>query len=249
MLPPSYETDKGTKYPVLYFLHGLGENEQTLLRTGGWGLIEDLRQQHKIGDFLMVAPEGRGSFFINAAGNGDRYSDFFLTEFIPYVESHYRVIRDRKHRGVTGLSMGGYGALRFAFAHPELFGSVSAQSPALIIETPQQMDADLHDAGPLARLLGTVFGNPIDVAHWRANNPFELARKNRIALMHQAIYFNCGEQDEFGFAQGASKLHKELVAEGVRHEFHLYPGGHNAEYFLSHLHETVEFHWKVFSAK
>ena len=247
MLPPSYESDKDKKYPVLYFLHGLGENEQTLLRSGGWGLIEDLRQQHKIGDFLMIAPDGRGSFFINAAGNGDRYSNFFLSEFLPYIETHFRVLRDRRHRGVTGLSMGGYGALRLAFAHPDLFGSVSAQSPALITDTPKQINADLRDAGPLARLLGNVFGNPIEPAHWAANSPFDLARKNRIAIKTQAIYFNCGEQDEFGFAEGASKLHQQLLSEGIRHEFHLYPGGHDAEYFLSHLHETVEFHWKLFA--
>ena len=246
MLPPSYESDKTKKYPVLYFLHGLGESEQTLLSSGGWGLIEDLRQQHKVGDFLMVAPEGCGSFFINAAGKGERYSDFLLSEFLPYIETHFRIARDRVHRGVTGLSMGGFGALRIAFAHTELFGSVSAQSPALITETPQQMNADLNQAGPLARLLGNVFGNPIDVPHWNANDPFALARRNRIALKNQAIYFNCGDQDELGFAEGASKLHKQLTAEGIRHEFHLYPGGHDAEYFLSHLGETVEFHWKVF---
>jgi len=249
MLPPSYESSKDDKYPVLYFLHGLGENEQTLLRSGGWGLIEDLRQQHKIGDFVVVAPEGRGSFFIDAAGAGDRYEKFFLSEFLPYVETRFRIVRDRRHRGITGLSMGGFGGLRFAFAHPEIFGSASAQSPALITETPQQVNADLRNAGPLARVLGNVFGNPINVAHWNANNPLNLAQRNRIALKTEAIYFNCGEQDEFGFAEGASKLHKQLVAEGIRHEFHLYPGGHDAEYFLSHLHETMEFHWKAFTVK
>ena len=248
MLPPSYETERSQQYPILYFLHGLGENEQTLLRAGGWGLIEDLRQQHKIGDFMVVAPEGRGSFFINSANGKERYSDFFLTEFMPYIETHYRARRDRRHRGVTGLSMGGYGALRFAFAHPDLFGSVSAQSPALITESPKEMNADLHSGGPLASLLGNVFGNPVDVAHWQANDPFALARKNRIALKNEAIYFNCGEQDEFGFADGATKLHRELLSDGVRHEFHLYPGGHDAEYFMAHLHETIEFHWKIFSA-
>lgn len=247
MLPPAYESEKDKKYPVLYFLHGLGENEQTLLRGGGWGMIEDLRQQHTIGDFLLVAPEGRGGFFIDAAAGGERYNQFFLAEFLPFIETHFRIVRDRKHRGVTGLSMGGFGALRVAFAHPELFGSVSAQSAALITETPQQINADVRDAGPLAKLLGNVFGNPVDVAHWNANNPFILAQRNRIALKTEAIYFNCGEQDEFGFAEGASKLHKQLLAEGVRHEFHLYPGGHDAEYFLSHLHETIEFHWKAFA--
>ena len=114
MLPANYQTDTNAKYPVLYFLHGLGENEQTLLQSGGWGLIEDLRRDHKIGEFLMVAPEGRGSFFINSADGRERYSDFFLTEFLPFIETKYRVIRERKSRGVTGLSMGGYGVFVYS---------------------------------------------------------------------------------------------------------------------------------------
>lgn len=243
MLPSDYESNLKTKYPILYFLHGLGENEQTLLQSGGWGLVEDLRRDHKVGEFLMVAPEGRGSFFINSADGHDRYGDFFLTEFLPFIETKYRVVRERQSRGITGLSMGGYGALRFAFAHPELFGSVSAQSPALMTESPRELDGDLRDAGPLAKLLGNVFGNPINVAHWNQNNPFLLARKNQAQLRNQAIYINCGQQDEYGFAASAEQMHKQLLAEKVRHEFHLYPGGHNAEYFLSHLGETIEFHW------
>ena len=247
MLPPNYEKESNKKYPVLYFLHGLGENEQALMRSGGWGLIEDLQREHKVGDFIMVAPEGRGSFFINSADGRDRYSDFLTGEFLPFIETHYRIIRARKSRGVTGLSMGGYGALRLAFAHPELFGSVSAQSAALITETPAQLNADLKDAGPLAGLLGSVFGNPINVAHWKQNNPFELARKNQIQIRTQDIYINCGDQDEYGFATGAIQMHKQLLAEGVRHEFHLYRGRHSADYFLAHLGETIEFHWKAFS--
>jgi S-formylglutathione hydrolase FrmB len=247
MLPSSYEKETGKKYPVLYFLHGLGENEQTLLRSGGWGLIEDLRQQHKVGDFLMVAPEGWDSFFINSADVRDRYSDFFLAEFLPYIETHYRTIRDRRARGVTGLSMGGYGALRFAFARPELFGSVTAQSAALITESPQELNADLRSAGPFARLLGKAFGSPINVPHWQQNNPFDLARKNQIQIRAQAIYINCGQQDEYGFADGASRMHKQLLTAGVKHEFHLYPGGHSLDYFLSHMGETIEFHWHVFA--
>jgi S-formylglutathione hydrolase FrmB len=247
MLPSSYEKET-KKYPVLYFLHGLGENEQALMRSGGWGLIEELPREHKAGDFIMAAPEGRGTFFINSADGHNRYNDFLISEFLPFIETHYRIIRTRKSRGVTGLSMGGYGALRLAFAHPELFGSVSAQSAALITETPAQLNADLKDAGPLVGLLGSVFGNPIDVAHWKQNNPFELARKNQIQIKTQAIYINCGDQDDYGFEVGATQLHKQLTAEGVHHEFHLYPGRHSADYFLSHLGETIEFHWHTFSA-
>jgi S-formylglutathione hydrolase FrmB len=249
MLPPNYEKESNKKYPVLYFLHGLGENEQTLMRSGGWGLIEDLQREHKVGDLLMVAPEGRGSFFINSADGRNPYSDFLISEFLPYVETHYRVVRNRKSRGITGLSMGGYGALRLAFAHPELFGSVSAQSPALITETLDQLNADLKNAGPLTQLLGSVFGNPIDAPHWKQNNPFVLARKNQIQIKTQAIYINCGDRDEYGFAIGASQMHKQLLSEGIRHEFHLYSGRHSADYFLSHLGETIQFHWNAFERK
>src|SRR5580693_8500586 len=65
LLPASYDgaDSKSLRYPVLYFLHGLGQDERTLFDTGGWNLIEDLRQQHKIGDFLIVSPEGRRSFY------------------------------------------------------------------------------------------------------------------------------------------------------------------------------------------
>jgi S-formylglutathione hydrolase FrmB len=248
MLPASYETQKTQKYPVLYFLHGLGQNEQALMEGGGWGMIQDMRQRHEIGDFLVVAVEGQAGFFINSADGKFPYSDFFTKEFMLFVESHYRIKRGRAFRGVSGLSMGGYGALRFAFAYPDLFSSVSAQSPALITQAPKELNRDLNTGGPIARLLGRVFGNPINLAHWEANNPFVLARKNRIQLKRQSIYFNCGQEDEYGFADGAQKLHKQLVVEGVPHEFHLYPGGHDADYFLSHLGETLQFHWRAFSS-
>ena len=248
LLPPSYETESKKNFPVLYFLHGLGQSEQALIQSGGWGLIEDLRQRHTIGDFLLVAVEGRGTFVINSADGRERYSDFFLSEFIPHIESHFRIVRNRKSRGITGLSMGGYGALRFAFSHPELFGSVSVQSPALITESPKEMNADLPTAGPIARLLGGVFGNPINLAHWNQNNPFVLAREHQAQLKTQAIYINCGQQDEYGFAEGASKMHQQLLAEGIHHEFHLYAGGHTPDYFLSHLGETLQFHSHVFGA-
>ena len=246
MLPPNYDNDQAKKYPILYFLHGLGQNEQALMLGGGWGLIEDLRQHRRIGDFLIVAVEGRASFFINSADGRQRYSDFFLTEFIPNIETRFRVIRSRKTRGITGLSMGGYGALRFAFSHPELFQSVSVQSPALITESPKQINADLQRAGPLANLLGGIFGNPVDVPHWNRNNPFLLARQNRAQLKTMAIYINCGQQDDFGFEEGASRLHRQLLSEGLAHEFHLYPGAHTPDYFLSHLNETLEFHSQRF---
>ncbi len=249
LLPAMYDASdaKLHRFPVLYFLHGLGQDERTLFDTGGWNLIEDLRQQHKIGDFLLVAPEGRRSFFVNSADGRVRYSDFFLQEFMPFIEHHYRVREGRQNRGITGVSMGGYGALRLAFAHPELFSSVSAQSPALMTDSPPELDAAMHSGGQVGPLLGPVFGDPVNVAHWRENSPFVLAKEHEAGLRKLAIYFNCGQKDEYGFEKGAAALHQQLEAEGVKHEYHLYPGDHSLPYFVEHLSETLEFNSRAFA--
>jgi S-formylglutathione hydrolase FrmB len=250
-LPPSYDAKESPprRYPVLYFLHGLGQNEQTLFNTGGWSVIEDLRRQHKIDDFLVIAPEGKRSFYVNSPGDSFRYSDFFLQEFIPYIESKYRVRPGRKGRAITGVSMGGYGALRFAFAHPEMFSAVSAQSAALITQTPQELSAAGHSGSPLGRLMGPAFGEPINVPHWQENSIFVLARTNQSGLKNLAIYFNCGQQDDFGFEDGAAALHRQLQAEGIKHEYHSYPGDHSLTYFLSHMGEVMEFHSRNFAGQ
>lgn len=244
-VPSGY--DSGVqRYPVLYLLHGLGDNEQTLFNSGGWTLLDELRRQHKMGDFLIVVPEGRRSFYVNSVEGSERYSDFFLQEFIPQIESKYRIRAGRAGRAISGISMGGYGALRLAFAHPGLFSAVSAQSAALITETPQQLNAAANTGSPLSGVLGPVFGKPIDVPHWNANNPFLLAKRNDAELRRLSIYFNCGQEDNYGFEKGAAALDHELSEEHIKHEYHAYPGDHSITYFLSHFAEVMEFHSKAF---
>jgi len=249
-LPAGYDAgatkNPAVRYPVLYFLHGLGDNEQTLFNSGGWTLLDDLRNQHKMGDFLIVAPEGRRSFYINSADGSVRYSDFFLQEFMPKIEGQYRIRAGRSGRAISGISMGGYGALRLAFAHPELFSAASAQSAALITESPKDLDAASGTGAPLAGVLAAVFGKPINVPHWNENSPFVLAKRNVAALRKLAIYFNCGQDDNYGFEKGAAALHDELQKEKVRHEYRPYPGDHSLTYFLSHFEEVMEFHSKAF---
>jgi len=249
-LPAGYDAGAALhpakRYPVLYFLHGLGDNEQTLFNGGGWTLLDDLRHQHKMGDFLIVSPEGRRRFYINSADGSVRYNDFFLQEFLPQIESKYRIRPGRAGRAISGISMGGYGALRFAFAHPELFSAASAQSAALITESPQTLDSASQTGAPLAGVLAPVFGKPINVPHWNDNSPFVLAKRNGAVLRKTAIYFNCGQEDNYGFEKGAAALHEELQKEGVKHEYHAYPGDHSLTYFLSHFAEVMEFHSKAF---
>ena len=252
-LPASYDAGAAKHptqvYPVLYFLHGLGDNERTLFNSGGWTLLDDLRQQHKVGEFLIAAPEGGRTFYVNSADGSVRYSDFFLQEFVPLIESKYRVGKSRSSRAISGISMGGYGALRFAFSHPEIFSAVSAQSAALITDSPQELDTAAHPGAPLGKLLATVFGDPIDVPHWKDNSPFVLALRNRTALRRLAIYFNCGQDDNYGFEKGAAALHEQLQKEGVQHEYYPYSGDHSLSYFLAHFPEVMEFHSHAFGLK
>ncbi len=252
-LPASYDAGASKRpaptYPVLYYLHGLGDNERSLFNSGGWTLLDDLRQQHKMGEFLIATPEGDQTFFINSADGAVRYSDFFLQEFIPLIESKYRVTPGREHRAISGISMGGYGALRLAFAHPEMFSAVSAQSAALITESPQELDVAARSGGAKGKLLATVFGSPISVRHWKDNSPFVLAERNQVALRRLAIYFNCGQDDDYDFEKGAAALHAQLEKEGIKHEYHPYPGDHSLTYFLTHFAEVMEFHSREFGLK
>lgn len=245
-VPAGYDSSATRRYPLLYLLHGLGDNEQTLFNSGGWTLIDDLRHQNKIGDFLIVAPEGWRSFYINSADGSFQYSNFFLREFMPYIEGKYRIAPGRSGRAITGISMGGYGALRFAFAYPQLFSAVSAQSAALITETPQELNAAMRSGSPLGNLMAPVFGDPINIPHWDANSPFLLVKKNAAELRKVAIYFNCGQQDNYGFETGAAKLHDGLNSERIPHEYRPYPGDHSISYFVSHFDEVMEFHSRAF---
>lgn len=248
-LPASYSAANAQtrKYPVLYLFHGLGGNEQSMALDGEWNSLQELRRQNAVGDFLVVAPDGWDTFYINARDGKTPYNDFFVKEFVPFIEHTYRVRAERAAHGITGFSMGGYGALRMAFAHPEMFGSVSSHSGALERAPPQGISAVASSGNLGAALLGKVFGDPIDRAFWDLNSPFVLARKNTAALQKMKIYFDCGTEDSYGFYRGATELHETLDALKIPHEFHLYPGRHSVSYLLAHRDASFEFHWREFS--
>jgi S-formylglutathione hydrolase FrmB len=244
ILPSDYDANKTSNYPALYFLHGLGGNEQLLLHSGGLNMIQDLRDSKRIGEFLLVAPDAGRSFYVNSRDGKVRYEDFFIREFLPYIESHYRVRAERKSRGVTGVSMGGYGALRFALRYPDLFVAVSAHSPALI-ETLPNIKVSSDQAAAVAAVLGKAFGSPVNAAFWQRENPFTIVKDGPRPAGLQ-IYFDCGTEDDFGFNKGAQQFHDLLNARGITHQFHLYPGGHDWEYFAEHLPASFEFQSHAF---
>lgn len=243
-LPPTYDSDTTRRYPVLYFLHGLGENEQVLLNSDGWQIIEQAWSDETLGEFIIVAPAAGRSFYVNSKDGKVRYEDFFIQEFLPAIEKNYRIRGTRATRGLDGISMGGYGALRLVFKYPNLFGSVSAHSAALI-ERPPTVEVNPQQEAAVSRLVGAAFGVPFDRAYWNRESPFTIVRESPKPVGLK-IYFDCGTEDDLGFNVGAQQFHELLVSRGIPHTFHLYPGGHNWAYFASHFPESLEFESKAF---
>jgi S-formylglutathione hydrolase FrmB len=243
-LPPSYSS--GTKrFPALYFLHGLFENERSWSERGGLYILLDLWGKGEAGEFIVVLPDGGKSFYINAYGGHERYEDFFMTELVPWVDGKFRTIASPAARGISGVSMGGYGALHIGMEHPEVFGSASAHSPALIPQIPNPLPPEGR-WGFYARVLQVPFGSPLNHDWFDRNNPLTLAA--RPARFRQLkLYFDCGESDRYGFDAGAKLLHEKLQAAGFSHEFALRPGDHGWSYLNQYLKYSILFHSKCFA--
>ncbi len=244
LLPPSYDANKEQRFPILYFLHGLGDDEQMFVHTGGWNLVEDLWERKQLGEFLIATPAAGATFYINSHDGKTRYEDFLVQEFLPGIERKFRVKPGRANRAVSGASMGGYGALHLAFRHPELFSAVSAHSAALIEKLPTFLAGVTPNSGR-GRILGSTFGIPSDPEFWQRNSPITIAKTGQLAGMK--IYFDCGDQDDFGFEDGATALDRVLTSRKIPHEFHLYPGRHDWQYFAAHLPASLQFHGKLFA--
>ena len=239
LLPPSFDANKTKTFPILYLLHGLGDNEQSLINTGIWNMVDELQSRGQIGEFVIVTPRGGRSFYINAKSSGAkktvaRYEDFFIREFIPHVERKYHSGGSRSRRAIAGISMGGFGALRTAFKYPRMFTAVAAHSAALVEKMPRGAENT-----PVGMILGTVFGQPFDPAYWESQSPFAFAKTANLNGLK--IYFDCGDQDSYGFDSGAHALDALLTRRKVAHEFHIYPGSHNWQYFAEHLPASLEF--------
>ncbi len=244
-LPESYASSAPKRYPMLYFLHGLFENERSWDERGGQQVLEELQRQGQLGEFLVVLPDGGRSFYVNSLDGRERYEDFFIKELVPFIDGKYRTIADRSARGISGTSMGGYGALHLGMSHPEVFGSASAHSAALLPRIPNPLPSEGRWRF-YARILERAFGSPLDAAYWDANNPLTLAESpSRFANLK--LYFDCGESDRYGFEEGSQILHEKLAARGFPHDFALRPGDHGWGYLSRYMKYSLLFHWRWFN--
>jgi S-formylglutathione hydrolase FrmB len=246
VLPPDYHTTNPRRYPALYFLHGLNENERTWMDRGGQQILDGLWREERLGPFLVVLPDGARTFYVNARNGGERYEDFLIQELVPFVDREYRTLAQVSARGIGGNSMGGYGALHLGMRHAAVFGSASAHSAALLPKIPE-LEPGEGRGRFYARVLQAPFGLPVDEAHWRSYDPLTLAENpSRFALLK--LYFDCGESDRYGFQTGAQLLHQKLTERGFSHEFTLRPGNHGWNYLSQYLKHSLEFHWRAFEA-
>jgi S-formylglutathione hydrolase FrmB len=234
-LPPSYEGAGSRTYRVVYALHGLFEGSAFWERRGLASILAGLRVSGAVPEFLVVAPDGDNSFFVN--GRAGRYEDMVTKDLVAHVEATWRVVPGRKGRALLGVSMGGYAALHVAFDQPGLFAAVATHSAMLLerIPSPEQGAGRWHMAA-----FNKVFGDPIDAALWAENDPLAWARKVDPKAV-PALFVDCGAEDRYGLASGHRELHRILDERGIVHAFALPPGDHGYEFVRARLEKSLRF--------
>lgn len=236
-LPPSYAAGRAD-YPVVYALHGLFESQAFWERRGLAAQLDELWAAKALPEFVVVAVDGGNSFFVN--GPLGRHEDLVL-DAVEWAEGRLRVRRTRDGRGLWGVSMGGYAALRLAFRHPERFGAVVTHSAMLLEHAPAREEG----AGRWQmEAFRRAFGDPIDAKLWADSDPLALASSAGTAAL-PALRFDCGAQDRYGLHAGNRKLHETLDARRVSHAFELPPGDHGYDY----VHAVFERGLRFLSAR
>jgi len=146
-LPEGYD-DSDEHYPTLYFLHGFGANHY-LIYGGMHDIMDSLVSLGQVDPFIIVRPDGSaspylGSFYTNSVLYGD-FEDYIIYDLIDHIDNTYRTIDHRLYRGISGHSMGGYGATKLGIKYYDLFGSISSHSGALVFDNLTDLIPDLMD--------------------------------------------------------------------------------------------------------
>jgi enterochelin esterase-like enzyme len=235
-LPPDYETSQRS-YPVLYLLHGGGDDQTGWVQFGEVLNITDKAiRDGKATPMIIVMPDantGKRGYFNDVKGEW-RYEDFFFEELMPFVERTYRIKKDKRYRAVAGLSMGGEGSFVYALHHPELFSSacpLSAGTGPLTLDNTKEhlkrreisytTDAEVEAYYKRYSVLELINAIPDD-------------QKKAVRW-----YIDCGD-DDFLF-EGNSLAHIALRKKEIPHEFRISDGGHNWTYWRNALPTVLAF--------
>lgn len=230
-LPADYADAKNAdkRYPWVVWLHGRNENQRKFHVEGGAQILDELRGKGEIPELILIAVSmGGNPIYVDGTRAGDQETLIAKT-LVSYVEGKYRVAKDRTHRALMGVSIGGFGALKIAMRNLDTFGAVAAHSSAVFPADPENMPPGY--AGRVQRMLESggldaVFGNPIEKDKWAREMPMALAGNLELdKLKTLRIYFDAGTDDRYGFAPPNEDLHKLLDKRGVPHTFELVQGG------------------------
>lgn len=232
ILPKDYRQSRTTRYPVLYLLHGLaGHYTDWVTRTN----VADYAAPYRM---IIVMPEGNDGWYTDSASAPtDKYESYILRELIPDVDKRYRTIQARYGRGVAGLSMGGYGALKFGLKSPGTFAFVGSISGALA--APQWTEEDLKGLKAIRDSVFSVFG-PVSSETRKANDIYSIVRGLSAGRVTSLPYFylDCGTED---FLIAMNQQFAALLREKkIPHEYRELPGDHNWEYWDQQVQEVLK---------
>ncbi|MBO7521406.1 MAG: esterase family protein [Opitutales bacterium] len=222
ILPDGYE-DSGKSYPVVYLLHGFGDNHETWLRQKPQ--LPALATRHQI---IIVCPDGAKSWYWDSPKDPkSRYDTYVSKELVNFIDGKYRTIKNKGGRAVVGLSMGGQGAMYLAIAHPDVFGAAASMSGGVDIRPfPNNWD--------MKKSLGKYEENKEIWDMFAVVNNVEKIKQNP-----PAISIDCGVDDFFYKVN--EELHKKLLALKIPHDYTTRPGKHNWDYWRNSIEYQLHF--------
>lgn len=237
-LPLSYEQEPDRKYPVLYLLHGVMDTNTCWNERGHLKNVMDLLvASGETVEMIIVTPNAGGDIYGGAWNGyfdmpGWKYETFFFTEFLPHIESTYRVIGNKENRAIAGLSMGGGGSCVYVQKHPELFSSVYAMSA--LVSVPEQDALPSQTPGDKVDLLIK------SVQENCAIRFVQEADEARVKQLNTVKWFvDCGD-DDFLLNRNM-EFNQAMRKKGIKHEFRVRDGGHTWEYWHSALYTCLPF--------
>ena len=212
--------------PVLYLLHGLfGRFDNWLTNTK----IVEYAQKNS---FVIICADGSDSWYSDSSLIPNHfYESYFLDELIPAVEENFNIGKTRQKRAIAGLSMGGYGAFKFAFRRPQMFSFAASMSGAFHA-------SEIYDDEVLQESIFRVFGNNHSIRN--ENDLFKTAANfpaGQIAELPY-FYFDCGTND--GFLPFNRSFHELLQQRAIAHDFKIFPGEHDWDYWNSQLKKILK---------
>lgn len=228
IVPDKAQGENAQACPVIYLLHGHGNNHRCWI-----GIKPELPQIADEKGIIFACPDGKKSWYWDSPKNPDyRYETFISQELPAYTDSHYATIADRKGRAITGLSMGGHGAMWNALRHKEVFGAVGSTSGGVDIR-PFPKNWNMY------KQLGEYESNK---EVWDAHTVVN--QLDKIENGDLAIIVDCGEGDFF--LDVNKDLHRRLLERGIDHDFITRPGAHNQRYWNNSIDYQILFFEKFF---